>query len=781
MVKIQATLLVGDRCNNECALCRFMDKKCPHRGIPDIEQELQKLRKEVYSEVILVGGEVLLREDIFDIIKLVKAYGFKPWIESNGRVLAYEPLVEQLKRSGIIGFYIDIYSHEAKIHNFATGSKDAFREALIGLKNVIATGFDLIVKVPLIIENLKALDKTVEFLGDLGAKKIQIFYPESLPEEYAVLERYVPKIPDAVPHLSKALAKMAELEILLVPRFTPFSMKFYNSSWVKRGRKTGKKEGHELLFDNRKNINKKPAMSVIIPTFNRSKILENTLTSLFNQTLPTEQFEVIVVDDGSTDDTSEMITRLNPPFRLRYFLQDDLGYGPGRARNIGTLYANGEIMLYLDSDVICDPKNLEEHMRSHAFYKKKYNHDAVVIGKRLDMHTNTEIQATLNPEIILNDFDQIKRIPSRVDMREDFFKWCEDRPSNFHAPWHMIYTNNLSVRRKHMLGAGLIDESFVFWSIEDQELGYRLQWLRFVLNPQAKGYHQHHPVVYSSKDGMDKALKYNARIFYKKFVDPSLYEVYKPWIHQKKCTIQVNDATINDSVFFKYLGKKPGKERSLEEVKQQLELFTGEGDKLVTFVGGNPLLHPDIKEMIKSAKGFRHIGIDTEAESLTNLKDCIDLVKLGVDRFTINLSGANPGHHDILMNKKGSFDAALKAIQNLILLNQGLKVRLLISRLNFASLEETVALLHQFGVKRIELNLPLSQDPNKYMFDETSLPLSGTLYYYALGSLKLAKKLKIKVTTVNIFSEFLALNMNVFLRMYDLFGKPYAVSRNDLR
>ncbi|MBW2988667.1 glycosyltransferase, partial [Candidatus Woesearchaeota archaeon] len=537
------------------------------------------------------------------------------------------------------------------------------------------------VKLVITRQNYKTLNKTIEFLADQGAKKIQLFYPESLPEEYSKLEEYVPSIPEALPFVNAALIKINELGLEFLPRFTPFSKRFYNSKWVKKGRKTGAKVGHELLYDNRLNFDKKPLVTVVIPTYNRSKILKNTLTSLFNQTFPADRFEVIVVDDGSTDDTFEMIKKLNPPYRLRYFLQDDLGYGPGRARNIGTLYANGDIMLFIDSDVISDPKNIEEHVKSHAYYKKKFDHEVVVIGKRLDLHTNSDIQALLNPEIILNDFDRIRKIPARPDLREDFFKWCDDEPSNFHAPWHMIFTNNLSIPRKHMLEVGLIDESFVFWGVEDQELGYRLQWLRFVLNSRAIGYHQHHPVVYHSKAGMDKAFKYNARIFYKKYLNPKIYEIYKPWIHNRACVVQINDATINDSIFFRFMGRKPGKVKGLDEVKKELELYYGEGDTEVTFIGGNPLLHPKIKQMLNFAKErFERITIDTEAESLSKLKTCIDVIQNGANEFIINIGGSNPEHHDVLMNRKGSFDATIRAIKNLSMLNQEFRVRLLISK-----------------------------------------------------------------------------------------------------
>jgi len=770
--RIVYVLRVGGECNNNCGVCRFLEKNTIAKSLENIERELLTINKELYSKVLISGGEILLNKDLFDILRLIRAYKFTPIIETNGRTLT-EKLIEKLK---INEYYISFFSHQEIIHNLITGQKDSFKETIRGINNVIRAGLNLTVKLIITKENYKTLKEIVKLLHSLGVTRIQLVFPESIPEEYKALEELVPTIPEAFSYINQALATIETLKIKLIERETPFSKMGYKSQWVKKGE--GSQFGHKLLYDNRQVLDK-PVVSVVIPTFNRSRILANTLSSLFNQTF--NRFEVIVVDDGSTDNTLEMVKHLDAPFRLRYILQDDLGYGPGRARNIGTIFAEGEIIIYLDSDVICDPNNIEEHMKSHAKYKQKFNHDILVIGKRFDMHTSEEINKKLNPDNIKNNFDVIRKIPARPDIREDFFKWCEDEPSQFHAPWHMIYTNNISIRRKHMLDAGLLDESFVFWSIEDQELGYRLQWLRFVLNSNAVGYHQHHPVVYASKEGQDQGFKYNARIFYKKFLNPKIYEVYKPWLYNTECTVQLNDGTINDSVFFKFIGRKPGKQKSFEEAANEIDLYFKEGNKKISFIGGNPLLYPNFFEIIASAKKFKEIVVDTEGESLESLKTCIDLVGAGVTGIKLTIAGNKAEDHDVLMNKKGSYERVLRAIKNCLLVNVDLTVRIIISRLNYPHLEEIIIALEKMGVKKIKLTLPLSYDKNEYLFDEGSISISSLLYYHIFRSLQTAKKLKLQISTVNVFSEFLGLNINVILRMYDLFGKPIAVSRGKLR
>ncbi|MCZ7602517.1 MAG: glycosyltransferase [Melioribacteraceae bacterium] len=94
--------------------------------------------------------------------------------------------------------------------------------------------------------------------------------------------------------------------------------------------------------------------SVIVPTYNRSNEINELLNSLVNQTLDDSLFEVIIVDDGSTDNTDKVVNNVidNSSINLRFLKQDHKG--PGEARNLGMKEANGEYLLFIDSDCIAD-------------------------------------------------------------------------------------------------------------------------------------------------------------------------------------------------------------------------------------------------------------------------------------------------------------------------------------------------------------------------------------------------------------------------------------------
>ena len=101
-------------------------------------------------------------------------------------------------------------------------------------------------------------------------------------------------------------------------------------------------------------------LSVIIPTFNRAEVLGRCLDALAVQTAPAESFEVVVVDDGSSDRTGDVVSSFDPPFRFRAARQPNAGQPT--ALNHGIRLAEGRFCLFLDDDVLADPALVAEHL-----------------------------------------------------------------------------------------------------------------------------------------------------------------------------------------------------------------------------------------------------------------------------------------------------------------------------------------------------------------------------------------------------------------------------------
>jgi len=116
---------------------------------------------------------------------------------------------------------------------------------------------------------------------------------------------------------------------------------------------------------------KNPLVSVIIPTYNSAKYIEEALESVFKQTL--QDFEIIVVDDGSTDGTGEILKDYSD--RIKYIFQKNSG--PASARNKGIKIARGEYIAFLDADDLWMPTKLEKQV---AMFDKNKNLGMVTTG-----------------------------------------------------------------------------------------------------------------------------------------------------------------------------------------------------------------------------------------------------------------------------------------------------------------------------------------------------------------------------------------------------------------
>jgi peptidoglycan/xylan/chitin deacetylase (PgdA/CDA1 family) len=106
-----------------------------------------------------------------------------------------------------------------------------------------------------------------------------------------------------------------------------------------------------------------PKVSVVIPTFNRKHLLARTLPVVLDQNFPAEQYEVVIVVDGSQDGTVEWLQQLRPACGLKIIWQGN--HGQPAAINRGLQEARGHVILFLDDDIICDRSLLRHHARGH--------------------------------------------------------------------------------------------------------------------------------------------------------------------------------------------------------------------------------------------------------------------------------------------------------------------------------------------------------------------------------------------------------------------------------
>ncbi len=231
--------------------------------------------------------------------------------------------------------------------------------------------------------------------------------------------------------------------------------------------------------------------SVVIPTYNRRPILEKCLLALEKQVLSSDLigFEILIVDDGSTDGTCEWLRSSASRFpHVRLIEQDHAG--PAAARNKGVVNAQGDVIVFIDSDLVVTEYFLASHSRA--------------LRRRWRDHPN-RLCFTYGAVINTSNFERPTDEPHKLS----------------DLSWAYFATGNVAIDKAVLERSGLFDTSFCLYGWEDLELGERLRKMGVALIkcPEAVGYHWHPPLSLEKIPNLIRVEKERAKmglLFYKK-------------------------------------------------------------------------------------------------------------------------------------------------------------------------------------------------------------------------------------------------------------------------
>lgn len=261
-------------------------------------------------------------------------------------------------------------------------------------------------------------------------------------------------------------------------------------------------------------------VSVVIPTYNRSILVRYTLESLLKQNTNKNVFEVIVVDDGSTDDTVQVVRSFDKLLDVKYIFQPDLGYRPGSARNKGINASQSEVILFVDSGVILDNECVNEHIRFHQQNGPKAAAIGYVYGLDIDERWEGLVRSCICPS---EPQQSIARLISYsiFDRREPHYTKYNDAIEDLPTSWFYFWTCHVSVSRENLIQIGGFDKNYDGrWGVEDNDVGYRLQQEGVKLHLLRSAQAIHFP--HGKKRKNVQAEGYiNCQYFYRKF--PSIY------------------------------------------------------------------------------------------------------------------------------------------------------------------------------------------------------------------------------------------------------------------
>ncbi|MGI1797947.1 glycosyltransferase family 2 protein [Priestia sp. TRN 1309] len=286
---------------------------------------------------------------------------------------------------------------------------------------------------------------------------------------------------------------------------------------------------HSLYRMSIKNNHNHPIkVSIVMPTYNKYHQTSLSLYGLSKQTFSHAEYEVILVDDASSDNTSDILKEVDVPFKFKY-IQMKQNKGRSSVRNIGINHAEGDLLIFLDGEMLAPPAFIENHYKHHVhesnlvvtgamhyegvytFIMPDYNEDQVAHLKQLvnndaeykrlyenyeqtQQHLNVPCSLVTKEDIDTNRFQRLS-FPNRYFLNSGL-KHFGERLEGFTLPYIAFLSGNVSVRKANLKKSGLFDETFVGYGAEDWELGYRLykNGVQFVLDPSTVAYHQEHGI-----------------------------------------------------------------------------------------------------------------------------------------------------------------------------------------------------------------------------------------------------------------------------------------------
>jgi cellulose synthase/poly-beta-1,6-N-acetylglucosamine synthase-like glycosyltransferase len=236
-------------------------------------------------------------------------------------------------------------------------------------------------------------------------------------------------------------------------------------------------------------------VSVIIPAYNAEKTINRCLDALLDQSYQRDLYEIIVVNDGSLDKTADIVKG----YPVRYISQENKG--PASARNKGAEAAEGEIILFTDSDCVPDKNWISEMV-------KPFNDPEASAVKGAYRTHQSGIVARFSQLEFEERFEMLKKVKS-IDM---------------------VDTYSAGFRRDIFLRMGGFDCSFPVANNEDTELSYRMSRLGFkmVFNPDAIVYHLNHPDSIRRYARLKFWRGYWRMVVYKRFPEKMVKDTYTP-------------------------------------------------------------------------------------------------------------------------------------------------------------------------------------------------------------------------------------------------------------
>lgn len=224
---------VGYSCNNDCIHCviagkrRFLLKKNKplDRTTAEVKEQMDLAKRNGAENIILTGGEITIRDDVFELVDYAKKLGFVIQMQTNARMFYYKEFAERMANLAHINYAVALHGHNAELHDSITRVKGSFNQTIGGIKNLTLFGQNIYGvggKVVISKRNYKYLTNILELLSELNIQHANMAFPHGMGNALLYFDDVVPSYSELMPYVHEAVKLSKKLGIFVDFETIPF-------------------------------------------------------------------------------------------------------------------------------------------------------------------------------------------------------------------------------------------------------------------------------------------------------------------------------------------------------------------------------------------------------------------------------------------------------------------------------------------------------------------------------------------------------------------------------